>query len=121
MITETVPMWAFYAGLVVVVLFLARTLETTIKDEKTPLEWWQFLCTNGKDGKEHGDITKLGQAVGILVSSWAVIMLASKVEKLDWLGFSAIFTLYLAFVSGVAVFQAYLKSKNATPKDEAAK
>jgi hypothetical protein len=110
--TEMIPMWVFYLVLLFVGMVVASVLFYAVKVEESPLQWSQFVSTLGKDGKDHGDLTKLGQLVGIIVSSFIVLALAARVNSLDWVGFAAIFTLYLTYVAGVQMFQAYMKSKN---------
>lgn len=114
---EILPMWAFYALLLIVVFALVYKLHQTIKDEKSPIEWWHFIATKGKDGEHYADITKLGQVMGIILVIWLAVAMSTRVKELDWMGFCAILTLVLAYLGGVQAFQAYLKSKQQEPKE----
>lgn len=106
-----IPIWVFYAFLLFVVLVGAFILHHIVKSSENDIEWWQFIALRGNDGVYRADITKLGQAVGILVGAWTVITLASEVKNLDALGFTAILTAYLVYTAGVATFQQYMRAK----------
>jgi hypothetical protein len=108
---QTIPMWAFYLLLALLAALVYYHLTKTIADEKSPIEWWHFVSTKGKDGEHYADITKLGQVAGIVVVSWLVIAMSARVDKLDALGFCGVLALALAYLAGVQAFQAYLKSR----------
>ena len=105
----------FYGSVIFLLLVLIWKLHKIMVDDKNPIEWWQFIASVGKDGKPYADITKLGQATGILLVNAVTVLFASRVEKMDWLGFCGVLTLVLSYLAGVQFFQAYLKSKGVQP------
>lgn len=108
---QAIPMWAFYLLLALLAMVVYYHLTKTISDEASPIEWWHFVSSKGKDGEHYADITKLGQVAGIMVVSWLVIAMSARVDKLDALGFCGVLALALAYLAGVQAFQAYLKSR----------
>lgn len=115
------PMWLFYVVLLIGVLTLIWKLNHEIKAE-TPIEWWHFIASKGKNGEYYADRTALGQVLGIILVVWLAITLSARVKDLDWVGFCAILTIVLSYLAGVQAYQAYLKSKRddkAEPKDVA--
>ncbi len=77
-----------------------------IMTAKNPLEWWHFIATKGADSHYYADLDKLWLNVGGFVGS-LVILFEAYNARLEW----AIFTAYLAFVSGVKAYSSYLRSK----------
>src|ERR1039458_4818557 len=74
------------------------------------IEWRDFISSIGSDRTFHGDINKLGQSVGILIGSVAIVLVSSHAHE-DLLGFAAVLAAYFAFVGGVAGYAAFLRSK----------
>jgi len=109
-----IQMWLFYVVLLLGVIALIWKLNHEMKAD-TPIYWWHFITSKGKDGTFYADITKLGQVFGIILVVWVAITMSARVKDLDWVGFSAILGLVLSYLAGVQAFQAYLKSKGDKP------
>lgn len=97
---------------VLICLFGVYALHVLIHSEGNGLEWWHLVATKGQDGKYYFDLDKFGKLVGIVVGSWAVVVLAQQ-GKLDALIFGA----YLAFVGSIAGYSAYLRSRAPSPPE----
>lgn len=115
---SALPAWVFYAVLLMLAIFFVERLNKSMRDESNPLSWWHFIASKGKDGTFYADITKLGQALGIVLVIWIAVALSARVKELDWMGFCAILGLVLSYLAGVQAFQAYLKSKKDTAGGE---
>lgn len=113
----TIPVWAFYAVLGLAILLLIYQLHKTLEDDQNDLQWWQFISSRGRDGKQYADLTKLGQASGILICFFSIILLADKVTTdAGWLGFSAVLSVVLLYLGGVQAYQTFMKTRtNANP------
>ena len=79
-------------------------------EDSKGIEWRDFISSIGSDRAFHGDINKLGQSVGILIGSVAIVLVSSHAHE-DLLGFAAVLAAYFAFVGGVAGYAAFLRSK----------
>jgi hypothetical protein len=107
-----VPSWAFYSILFLIVVWLIHRLQRVLEDESNPIEWWQFISSRGKDGKQYGDMTRLGQATGIVLCFFVTLYLVTKIDDSGWLGFCGVLTIVLTYLGGVQAFQTYIKNKN---------
>src|ERR1017187_4386008 len=96
--------WLFFIGLLWV---FYRWMQG---DDSKGIEWRDFVSSKGQDGVFHGDINKVGQNVGILMGSLAIVQVSAHAHE-DLLGFAAVLTAYFAFVGGVAGYAAFLRSK----------
>ena len=96
--------WLFFIGLVWV---FYRWMQG---DDSKGIEWRDFVSSLGSDRIFHGDINKLGQNVGILIGSVAIVQVSAHAHD-DLLGFAAVLASYFAFVGGVAGYAAFLRSK----------
>lgn len=94
------------AALIAIVLLVLSVAFIQLMNAKNPLEWWHFISTKDKSGKQYADLDKLGKMVGIIVGSIVVMWLAYR-DKLS----SDVFFVYLAFVGAVAGWSAYLRAK----------
>jgi hypothetical protein len=68
------------------------------------LKWTDMITAPGTNKLS---ISKVGQAIGIVISSWAIIIMTDN-NKLS----SEIFGVWLAFLLGGAGWSSYLKSRN---------
>jgi hypothetical protein len=82
-------------------------------EDSKGIEWRDFISSIGSDKAFHGDINKLGQSVGILIGSVAIVLVSSHAHE-DLLGFAAVLASYFAFVGGVAGYAAFLRSKQSS-------
>lgn len=107
-----IPVWAFYTVLALAVSLLVYQLHRTIEDERNEIDWWQFISSRGRDGKQYADLTKLGQAVGILLCFFSTIYLSSKVTcDAGWLGFAGVLSVVLLYLGGVQVYQTLMRAR----------
>lgn len=108
--------WVFYAALALAVALMLYLLHRTVEDEKNEIDWWQFISSRGKDGKPHADLTKLGQAVGIVLCAFSTVYLSSKVTcDAGWLGFAGVLSVVLLYLGGVQVYQSMMRSRDSQP------
>lgn len=108
-----IPVWAFYTVLALAVVLLAYQLHRTVEDEKNDIDWWQFISSRGRDGKQYADLTKLGQAVGIVLCFFSTVYLSSKVTcDAGWLGFAGVLSVVLLYLGGVQVYQSMMRSRD---------
>lgn len=89
-------LWALYRG-------IAR--------QDNPIKWWEFIASYDVNAKKYeANLTKLGQLFGIFGSTY-ILLKASETAYTDFLQFSALLAVWLAFVGGVAGYSAYLRAK----------
>jgi hypothetical protein len=96
--------WVFFIGLLWIFYHWMQG------EDSRGIEWRDFISSLGSDRLFHGDINKLGQSVGILIGSVAIVLVSSHAHE-DLLGFAAVLAAYFAFVGGVAGYAAFLRSK----------
>lgn len=75
------------------------------------IEWRDFVSAEKPDGTYRGDINRVGQCVGVVVSAFAIVATAPKAHT-DFAGFSLVLAACLAFLGGVAAYAATLRSKS---------
>jgi hypothetical protein len=112
----SIPLWAFYTIFMLVIVLLVYQLHRVMEDDANPIQWWQFISSIGKDGKPYADLTKLGQAAGIITCMAVVIIFSARVKDLSWEGFAAVLTIVLLYLGGVQGYQAYMKSRTSSPE-----
>lgn len=74
------------------------------------IEWRDFVSAEKPNGQYRGDINRVGQCVGVVVSAFAIISTAPKAHT-DYAGFALVLTACLAFLGGVAAYAATLRAK----------
>lgn len=94
----------------IILLLLLWNLYRIVTSDSTAIYWADFISTRGADGVQHGDINKVGQWAGIIVSTMSVLMYADN-EKVDPLGLSALLGVSLLYLGGVASYAATLRAK----------
>jgi len=77
------------------------------RSEKSPLQWTDMLI-DSDSGKL--SISKLGNFIGIVVSTWIMIYLVQEKESYPYL--ASLFMSWLAFMGGVYTLNNFIKSKN---------
>jgi hypothetical protein len=75
--------------------------------------WADYISTRGADGKQKGDINKVGQWAGIVLSVMCVLMYADN-DKVEPTGLAALLGVALLYLGGVAGYAATLRSKQGT-------
>ena len=113
-------------NLIVLLVFLLAFYRI-ISSGKNKLEFWHFLSSKSVDGVYHSDLDKLGQIVGLLVSTWVIVWLTYRdlIVK-EWTGV-AVFAAWLIYASGMGAFskwaRAFISSRygaqHARPQSEA--
>lgn len=91
-------------------IIIAFLLFKATHREDNAIDWTDIITDTSGSGKLSS--IKVGQMIGLLISSWVVVSLTER----NSLSFD-IFGLYLAFVGGGAGWSSYLKAKfNTNPK-----
>jgi len=115
MTEDVTKMWAalswdqilvYVGGVVVLCLFFAF-VGWVIWDKDNEIEYWHFIASKGSDGKNYGDIDKLGKLVALVVASLAVSW-HSYALKLDAL----VLGTYLTYAGAIGAWSAYLRAKS---------
>ena len=101
-------------GVVVLAVLLSIQLYLVMHDESNPIDWWQFISSPGKDGKQYADMTKLGQSVGVFLCVASVLMFAAR-KDVDATGFSLVLGVALTYLGGVQMYQTHVRGKQLTP------
>ena len=96
-----------------ILLLLVWILFRVINDTGNLIEWADYISTRGTDGKQHGDINKVGQWAGILIAVMSVMMYADN-ETVDATGLAALLGVALLYLGGVAGYAANLRSRQGT-------
>ena len=94
-----------YVGLLSVFVGLIVFLWWVVRGT-SEIEWWQFIATKELDGKNHGDIDKLGKLVALVVSS-VIIVWHGYALKIDAL----LLGIYLTYAGAIGGWAAYLRYK----------
>lgn len=74
------------------------------------IQWRDFVAAEKPDGTYRGDINRVGQCCGVVVSVFAIVSTAPKAHT-DYAGFSLVLAACLAFLGGVAAYAATLRAK----------
>ena len=74
------------------------------------IQWRDFVAAEKPDGTYRGDINRVGQCCGVVVSVFAIVSTAPKAHT-DYAGFALVLTACLAFLGGVAAYAATLRSR----------
>lgn len=93
-----------------ILIVLIWILYRVIQDEGNLILWADFISTRGADSKQHGDLTKVGQLVGIGLAAISVLMYADN-EVVEPVGLSALLGVALLYLGGVTMYAANLRSK----------
>ena len=89
--------------LAIFLVILGMAFYQAHKRTKDPIDWIDMLLDKNSN---RVSISKVGQFVGLIVSSWVVISMASS-NNLNY----DIFGIYLAFSLGGAMFSTFVKGK----------
>ena len=93
-----------------ILLVVIWTFVRVVANEKNTIVWADFISSRGHDGEQRGDLTKVGQLVGIVVSAVTVLMFADS-EKVEPVGLSALLGVALVYLGGVTAYSNYIRSK----------
>lgn len=81
-----------------------------VLSEATQIIYADYISSRGTDGRQHGDLDKVGQVVGIIVAALVVLMYADN-EKVEPLGLAALLGVSLLYLGGVTMYAKYIRSK----------
>lgn len=81
-----------------------------INDEGNLIVWADFISSRGPDGRQHGDIDKVGKVFGIVLATVTVMMYADN-EKVEPTGLAALLGVSLTYLCAVSAYSSYLRSK----------
>lgn len=89
--------------LILILLVAVRAFNKVVK--ASPIEHWHFYATKTKDGKDWGDVTKLGIVIGIFASTLMVAYMfwSHKDVAYNW-QMVAIFSIWMIAIYGVEMF-----------------
>jgi len=109
---EEIQIWQLYTAAAVVAVAVVTLISITLHSERNTLEWWHFISTRGRDGKQYADLTKLGQLTGILLCIASVFIFAAR-KSTTATEFSVLLGVVLLYLGGVQAYQTVIKSKRA--------
>lgn len=94
-----------------ILLVLLWILYRIIRDEGNLIVWADFIASVGRDGKQHGDLNKVGQMVGIGIAAMTVLMYADN-QTVDATGLSALLAVSLLYLGGVSAYASTLRARH---------
>jgi hypothetical protein len=103
-------------GAVVLAALLSIQLYIVMHDESSPIEWWHFISSPGKDGKQYADMTKLGQSAGVFLCVASVFIFASR-KDVGATGFSLVLGVALAYLGGGQAYQTHIRGTQNPQKE----
>jgi hypothetical protein len=98
------------ASRLLILLLLVWILIRVVHNDKTAIIWADFLSVKDAQGSQRGDVTKLGQTVGVFLAFACPYMYADS-DKVDPIGLAALLGVSLAYLGGVGMYSSYLRSK----------
>ena len=93
-----------------ILLVLIWILYRIVKDEGNLIQWADYIASRGPDGRQHGDLNKVGQGVGIGLACTSVLMYSDN-QTVDPTGLAALLGVALLYLGGVSGYAANLRSK----------
>ena len=93
-----------------ILLLLWWILIRIVRDDRNDVIWADYISTRGSDGRQHGDINKIGQWAGIILSVMCTLMYADN-QTVDPTGLAALLGVALLYLGGVASYAATLRAK----------
>jgi UDP-N-acetylmuramyl pentapeptide phosphotransferase/UDP-N-acetylglucosamine-1-phosphate transferase len=96
-----------------ILLLLVWVLIRIVRHPTNDIEWADYISTKGTDGRQRGDINKIGQWGGIVIAVMSVLMYADN-EKVEPTGLSVLLGVALLYLGGVAGYAASLRAKQGT-------
>ena len=93
-----------------ILLLLWWILIRIVRDGRNDVIWADYISTRGPDGRQHGDINKIGQWAGIVLSVMCTLMYADS-QTVDPTGLAALLGVALLYLGGVASYAATLRAK----------
>jgi hypothetical protein len=94
----------------IILLLLVWILVRVVSDEGNLVVWADYISTRGQDGKQHGDINKIGQLAGIVLAVVVVLMYADN-SVVEPVGLSALLGVSLFFLGAPTMYAGYIRSK----------
>ena len=95
---------------ILILLFVFWMFVRIVTSEVTQIIYADYISSRGADGKQHGDLDKVGQLVGIIVAALVVLMYADS-DKVEPVGLSALLGVSLLYLGGVTMYAKYIRSK----------
>jgi drug/metabolite transporter (DMT)-like permease len=114
---EEIQILHLYIAAIVVAIAVAAMLWIAVHDTGSPIEWWHFVSSKGRDGKQYADLTKLGQLIGILLCIASTFIFAAR-KSTTASEFSILLAVVLLYLGGVQAYQSMMKSKQTETKEE---
>lgn len=93
-----------------ILLVLLWILVRVIHSDSNLIVWSDYISSLGADGKQHGDLNKVGQLVGVVIAAMCVLMYADN-DKVDPTGLAALLGVSLLYLGGVSGYAANLRAK----------
>ena len=95
---------------ILILLLLMWILYRIISDDGNMIVWADFIASTGRDGKQHGDLNKIGQLAGICIAVMSVLMYSDN-KTVDATGLSILLGVALLYLGGVSGYAASLRAK----------
>lgn len=95
---------------ILILLALVWILIRLVNDPNNSIIMADYIASRGVDGKQHGDLDKVGQIVGIVVSAMTVLMYADN-KTVEPTGLSILLGVSLLYLGGVSMYAKYIRSK----------
>jgi len=92
-----------------ILLVSARAFGRMVNDPRNNVQASDFYSSRGRDGKEHGDTSKLAKLVGVFAST-LMVAYTFWAHAVDSFWPVAVFAIWLIFISGIDVFSAWARS-----------
>jgi hypothetical protein len=83
-----------------ILLFVVWIFIRVVANENNAIIWADFVSSLGTDGKQHGDLKKLGQLAGIVVAVVSALMYADA-KNVEATGLAALLAVVLLYLGGV--------------------
>lgn len=94
----------------IILLLLVWILVRVVSDEGNLVVWADYISTRGQDGKQHGDINKIGQLAGIVLAVVVVLMYADA-DTVEPVGLSTLLGVSLVFLGAPTMYAGWIRSK----------
>ena len=94
-------------------LMILVVLRRIINSEKNNLEWAHLISTKAADGNAYADWNKIGQGMGVIVSTWMPFYYVNT-DKMDAAGLSLVMGVSLTYLGAVSAYSKSLRVKHPT-------
>ena len=93
---------------IIILLFIWAFVR--VMNAANTLEWSDLISTLGRDNKQHADWDKIGKGAAVILCFWGFVVYIYS-PKMDAAGIALILAPVLAYLGGVAGYNAKLRSE----------